>query len=187
MRIFNRIVLILLLAAIIAAGIFAVLYGFSLGGFNLDSIKINGVTSALPGFEQGVQNADPLILAALVAVAVVGLILLIAELKPPAPRRVKLGNGCFVSRGAVEQAAEGMALEEEGVLDARARAKPRRVRRAKLSLQVKARYGEDTRKLEESLRRRLQSGLGEEAGLPVGKPRLSVEAVEPWKAKRRVR
>jgi hypothetical protein len=84
MRIFNRIAMILLLAGLFALGVYLVVYSFSLFGYQLGDLlnPLNSFASDLEGFIRDVEggNLPLLTIVTLVLVALLGLILLIAEL-----------------------------------------------------------------------------------------------------------
>src|SRR5215204_4719190 len=100
MRIFNRIVVILLLAGLFVLGVFVFLASIgpflnALGAQGTDlqnlpsSLRPDGLTAGLRNYLTNTENGNVGVLDAvvLVAVALVGLILLVLELKPPTPRR----------------------------------------------------------------------------------------------------
>ena len=104
MRVFNRLIVVLLLAGLVALGVYMTLYGFGLFGHRVASLSRGweSFKSALRGIVGGVENGAPAIVAILIVVAVVGLVLLVLELKPRRPRRVRLGKGTYLRRGVVE-------------------------------------------------------------------------------------
>ena len=93
MRIFNRIVLILLLAGLFVLGVFTVLYAFDIAGYDLadlpNALGLSDFYDGLQAFVGDVESRDlnVLNLATLFLIALLGLVLLILELKPPAPIR----------------------------------------------------------------------------------------------------
>ncbi len=90
MRVFNRIVLILILAGLFVLGVYTVVYSLGLFGYSLTDLPrtlgVAGVYRGLETFVRGVERGNPPILGVviLVLIALVGLILLIAELKSQA-------------------------------------------------------------------------------------------------------
>ncbi len=88
MRAFNRIVMILLLAGLFVLGVYTVVYSLNLFGYRLTDLPralgVSGLYRGLETFVGNVENGSLTVLAValLVSIAIVGLILLIAELKP---------------------------------------------------------------------------------------------------------
>src|ERR687886_2073201 len=122
MRVFNRLVMILLLAGLFVLGVYTVVYSLNLFGYRLSdlprSLNLSGFYSGLQSFVSNVENGSISVLSMiiLVAIAVLGLILLIAELKPPAPRRVRMHNNTYITRGAVADEVVEAAERTPGVL-----------------------------------------------------------------------
>lgn len=193
MRVFNRIIMISVFAALFLGGVFGTLYSFELLGYRqadlFETLGLSAAYSGIEGFVNSIESGEPsaAVVAALVAVALVGLALLFLELKPRTPRRVRMGKGTYLTRKAVEERVEAAALEEGAVLEANASVKARRGRGAKVRLDAKSRRGEDTGAVAGSVKERLRSKLGDEAGIPVGRPKVKVEEVDPRKAKARVK
>lgn len=193
MRIFNRILMILLFAGLFLLGVFGVLYSFDLAGYRLADLPgqlnlpgiYSGIEGAVTSLEEG--NPPPALIAVLIAVALVGLILLIAELKPPAPRRVRLDGGTYATRGAVRREAEAAAMRDPDVLDASAGVKARRGRGAKVNLRLKVRRGEDLRAIRERVRGQLQQDLQESAGIRLRRLKIRLIETDPRDAKVRVK
>lgn len=179
MRIFNRIVMILLLAGLFVLGIYAIAYAFNLFGNSLTSL-LNPVQSgagAAQGFVRGAASGGLAATAiiSLVLIALLGLILLILELKPPAPRRVRMDKGTFATRGVVQEEASKAVEQSPDVLGHSVKAKARRRPGAQLDVQARIRRGEDSSAIQRSLRRQVQERLGDR-GVPVSK--LNVRTVE---------
>ena len=99
MRVFNRIVVILLLAGLAALGVIVAVYVFELGGYRLEDLSrtlgLNGLYEGVNGFVQRAEgrNLSLIDIVVLAAVALLGLVLLILELKPPTPRLVRMQQG----------------------------------------------------------------------------------------------
>src|SRR5215216_3717385 len=89
MRFFNRIVMILLLAGLFALGVYLVVYAFNIFGYQLSDLlnTLNSFGNRLQNFVRNVEGGDlpVLTIATLVLIALLGLILFIAELKPRRP------------------------------------------------------------------------------------------------------
>ena len=190
MRIFNRIVMILVLAGLFALGLYTVAYAFDLFGRSLQSLlsPVQNSASAAQGFLSGVGqgNLPPLAIAILVLVALLGLILLIFELKPPAPRRVRIDKGTYATRGVVEQEISQATENVQDVLGASVRAKAKRRPGAQIDLEARVRRGEDTGAIQRNLRREVQEYLGQR-GLPVSKLNVRLVESDPRETKTRVR
>ena len=179
MRIFNRIVMILLLAGLFALGVYAVVYAFDLFGNTLTSLlnPVKSAGSGAQGFLQGVTSGSLTALAVivLVLIALLGLILLILELKPPAPRRVRMDKGTYATRGVVQEEASKAVEQSPDVLGHSVKARAKRRPGAQVDLEARIRRGEDKNAIQRSLRRQVQERLGER-GVPVSK--LNVKTIE---------
>jgi hypothetical protein len=191
MRIFNRIVVILLLAGLFVLGVYTVVYGLNLFGYRLEDIpRAVGLSGLYRGLETFVANVEDGSLSVftvivLVAVAVLGLVLLIAELKPPAPRRVRMHSGTYVSRGAVADEVVEAAERTPGVLGTSARVKAKRRPGAQVDLEARVRRGEDTSAIQSELRRSVRERLAQR-GVPVSKLNVRLREADPRQTKTRV-
>jgi hypothetical protein len=190
-RIFNRIVMILLLAGLFVLGVYTVVYGLNLFGYWLEDIpRAVGLSGLYRGLETFVANVEDGSLSVftvivLVAVAVLGLVLLIAELKPPAPRRVRMHSGTYVSRGAVADEVVEAAERTPGVLGTSARVKARRSPGAQVDLEARVRRGDDTSAIQSDLRRSVRERLAQR-GVPVSKLNVRIVEADPRQTKSRV-
>ncbi len=188
MRTFNRIVVILLLAGLFVLGVYMAVYALELFGYALGSIPFSNVAGGLQSFVRSVENGalSALALVILVAVAVLGLILLILELKPPTPRYVRMDNGTYVTRGAIENEVSEAAEGVPSVLGTRARAKAQRRPGARVDLEARVRQGVDMN----SVRSQLQSAVRQRLssrGVPVSKLNVKMNEVDPRQAGTRVK
>ena len=191
MRIFNRIVVTLLLAGLLVLCVYGVLYSFQLAGRSLSgleqSLGIPAITSGAESFlsSLGSGSLPAAAVAILVAVAVLGLILLLLEIKPRRPWTVRTSTkGVYMTRGAVRDAAQSAAEGISEVLGAKAKAKARRGAGAVVKLKASIRRGEDQSSLNSSLKERINRELSEK-GVPVKKLKLKLEESEPQGAKGR--
>ena len=190
MRIFNRVVMIVLLGGLFVAGVYAVVYAFDLFGYALQSLLGplqsfgEGASSFMRGVEGGEVSTPDIVL--LVLLALLGLILLIAELKPPAPRRVRMEKGTYVTRGAVESEASAAAEEVTGVLGSKAKAKAKRRSGAQVELEARVRRGEDLSTMQSGLRSAVQEDLSSR-GVPVSKLNVKLVETDPRETGARVR
>lgn len=193
MRIFNRIVVTLLLAGLLVLGVYGVIYSFQIAGYSLSgleqTLRIPAITSGAQSFLQNLgQSALPAAaVAILIAIAVLGLILLVLELKPRRPRRVRTSSkGVFLSRNAVKNAVQAAAEHTSEVLGAKANAKARRGAGAKVKLQANIRRGEEQGPVRSSIREQVNNELSEK-GVPVKTLKLKLEEAESQGTKARVR
>ncbi|HEV8224171.1 MAG TPA: DUF6286 domain-containing protein [Rubrobacteraceae bacterium] len=191
MRVFNRIVMILLFAGLFVLGVYTVVYSFDLFGYRLEDLPralgLSGFYRNLETFVSNVENGSLSVLTVilLVAIAVLGLILLIAELKPSAPRRVRMSSGTYVTRGAVADEVVAAAERTSGVLGTSARVKARRRPGAQVDLEARVRRGDDTSTIQAELRRTVRERLGKR-GVPVSKLNLKLIETDPRRTRTRV-
>src|SRR5215218_1786819 len=165
MRIFNRIVVILLLAGLFVLGVFVFLASIgpflnALGAQGTDlqnlpsSLRPDGLTAGLRNYLTNTENGNVGVLDAvvLIAVALVGLILLVLELKPPTPRRVRMQQGTYLTQSAVrDEATKATETEPEGD-QAKRKGKGKGRRGDEGKVPAHGRAGEDTRVLQSEVR-----------------------------------
>jgi hypothetical protein len=187
MRIFNRIVMILLLAGLFVLGVYMVVYAFELFGYSLGSLPLSGFSDGLQGFVNDVEQNSLSVIALilLVLLAFLGLLLLIAELKPEAPSRVRMGNGTYTTRSVVEEEVSSVADEVPGVLGSSVNAKAQRRPGAQVDVEGRIRRGEDSGPIKSGLRSRVQEHLSSK-GLPVSKLNVKLVEADPRQTKTRV-
>jgi hypothetical protein len=189
MRIFNRIVVILLLAGLFVLGIYAIAYAFNLFGKSLGSLlnPIKDFGSGAQNFMRGVEsgNLPALTILLLVLIAILGLILLILELKPRTPRRVRMDKGTFATRGVVQEEVSKAVERSPDVLGHSVRATAQRRPGAQVDLEARVRRGEDTGAIQRSLRRQVEDHLGGR-GLPVSKLNVKTVEADPRQTRTRV-
>ena len=190
MRIFNRIVVVLLLAGLFVLGVYAVVYAFNLFGYGLNSLlgPLQAAGSGVEGFTGRVRSGgiSALAIVVLVLVALVGLILLILELKPATPRRVRMDKGTFITRGVVQEEVSKAAAQSPDVLGHSVKTQAQRKTGARVDLEAQVRRGEDTSSIQRSLRRTVQEYLGGK-GIPVSKLNVKTVEADPRQTKTRVR
>ena len=190
-RVFNRIVMILLFAGLFVLGVYTVVYSFDLFGYRLEDLPralgLSGFYRGLETFVSNVENGSLSVLTVtlLVAIAVLGLILLIAELKPSAPRRVRMSSGTYVTRGVVADEVVAAAERTPGVLGTSARVKARRRPGAQVDLEARVRRGDDTSAIQSELRRTVRERLGKR-GVPVSKLNVKLIETDPRRTRTRV-
>ncbi len=179
MRIFNRFVMVLVLAGLFVLGVYAVAYAFNLLGNDLASLldPVQSAATSTGNFLQSVEsgNMPARAIIVLVLIAILGLILLVFELKPPAPRRVRMDRGTYATRGVVQEEASKAVEQSPDVLGHSVKARAKRRPGAQVDLEARVRRGEDTSAIQRNLRRMVQERLGDR-GVPVSK--LNVRTVE---------
>ena len=189
MRIFNRVVMILLLAGLFVLGVYAVVYAFNLLGYSLNSLlgPVQSAGSGAQGFMSRAQSGDlaALTIVSLVLLALLGLILLILELKPATPRRVRMDKGTFVTRGVVQEEVSKAAGQSPDVLGHSVKTQAQRKTGARVDLEAQIRQGEDTNSIQRNLRRVVQEHLGSR-GIPVSKLNVKTVEADPRQTKTRV-
>ena len=128
MSVFNRIVMTLLFAGLFVLGVYMVVYSFDLFGRSLSSLPISDFSSGLQDFVTRVEdgNLSVVTIITLALIAILGLIWFVAELRPSTPRRVRLGNGTYVTRGVVEEEISTVAEQVPDVLGSSVSVKARR-------------------------------------------------------------
>src|ERR671917_647557 len=187
MRVFNRIVMIVLLAGLFVLGVYTVVYSFDLFDRRLTSLPISDFSSGLEDFVTRVENGNLSIITitTLALMAILGLIWFIAELRPSTPRRVRMGNGTYVTRGVVEEEVSTVAEEVPDVLGSSVGVKARRSPGARVDLEARVRRGEDLGTISSGLRSKVQEHLSER-GLPVNKLNVKLVEADPRQTKTRV-
>src|SRR3712207_1019209 len=128
MSVFNRIVMTLLFAGLFVLGAYMVVYSFDLFGRSLTSLPISDFSSGLQDFVTRVEdgNLSVVTIITLVLMAILGLIWFVAELRPSTPRRVRMGNGTYVTRSVVEEEVSTVTEQVPGVLGSSVSVKARR-------------------------------------------------------------
>jgi hypothetical protein len=187
MSIFNRIVMILLLAGLFLLGVYTVAYAFNLFGYQLSDLPISAVGDGVGGFVSDAENGSlpALSVLTLILVALLGLALLIAELKPSSPRRVRMQNGTYLTRSAVEQEVVEAAEKTPNVLGSKAQVQARRRPGAKVKLDANVRRGEDLGAVKSSLQEHVQQRLAR-SGVPVSRLKINLIQSDPRETKTRV-
>lgn len=184
MRIFNRIVVILLLAGLFVVGVFGLVYSLELFGYRLDELaQTLNLQQIYAGAVEVVDDAEngtltDLTFFVLLGVALLGLLLLILELKPPAPRRVKLQGDTYATRSSVKNLVLTAADRTSEMLDSSAKVKARRSPGAKVKLKGKIRRGEDVQSARSSVKEQVGdylSGLG----IPVSRIKVKLSEADP--------
>ena len=187
MRVFNRVFMILLLAGLFVLGVYMIVYAFDLFGYKLASLPITGFGKGVENFVAGAENgslsAKTVII--LILLAILGLIWFIAELKPTAPRRVRMGSGTYVTRTVVEDEVSTVAEQVPDVLGSSVDVKAKRSPGAQVDLEARVRRGVDLNTIKSGLQSTVQEHLSEK-GLPVSKLNLKLVEADPRQTKTRV-
>ena len=192
MRIFNRIVVILLLAGLVALGISTVFYALDLAGYRLANLpQALGLTGLVGSFSSFVGNVESRSLntldyVVLGALALAGLILLILELKPPTPRRVRMQQGTYITRNAVRDEVVTATERNPEVLQSDVDVAAQRRPGAKVDITASVRRGEDTNRLQSEVRESVQQHLGQ-TGVPVSNLNIRIAESDPRQTKTRVK
>lgn len=192
MRIFNRIIVVLLLAALVALGIATVFYAFDLAGYRLANLprvlSLDGFAQSLSSFVNNVENRNlnPLDYVVLGGIALLGLILLIMEFKPPTPRRVRMQQGTYITRRAVRDEVVEATERNSEVLQSDVDVAAQRRPGAKVNVTASVRRGEDTSRLQSEVRNSVQQHLGQ-VGVPVSNLKVRIAESDPRQTKTRVK
>lgn len=192
MKIFNRIIVILLLAGIVALGVTVVFYIFDVADYHLEDLSralgLNGLYDGVNSFVQRAESRslDVLDILVLALVALLGLVLLILELKPPSPRRVRMQQGTYVTRKAVEGEVNAAVEESHEVLQSSVKVKAQRRPGARVNVTANVRPGENARSVQSDVRELVQRRL-DQVGIPVGNLNVQVRESDPRQTKTRVK
>jgi uncharacterized alkaline shock family protein YloU len=192
MRIFNRIVMILLLAGLVYLGIVTIVYIFELGPYQLadlpNTLGFSGLYEGLNGYLGNIEsgNVDALDVIVLSAIALLGMVLLILELKPPTPRRVQMQRGTYITRSAVEKEVSPVVEQEPEVLQSNVKVKAQRKTGAKVEVGASVRPGEDARSVQSEVQSRVQQHMAE-TGIPVSNLKVQVNESDPRQTETRVK
>jgi hypothetical protein len=193
MRIFNRIFVVLILAGLFTLGVATVLYSFDIAGHRLEDLpRTLGLDSFYGGlriYVENIESGSRLIFVdfiLLVGIALLGLVLLILELKPPAPRRVRMQEGTYIARRVVDNEVTEAVEKDPEVLQSNVKVKARRRPGAKINVRASVRSGEDVQGIQSGLQDRVQRRLAE-MGLPAGDLKVRVTESGPRETKTRVK
>lgn len=192
MRIFNRIVVILLLAGLFVLGVVTLVYALDIGAYRLEDLvrdlRLDNFYAWLRNFVANVEsgNIDAFNVIVLGLIALLGLVLLVLELKPRTPRRVRMQSGTYVTRSAVEDEVVTAAEQEPEVLQSNVSVRAQRRPGAKVNVKASIRPGEDVRSIQSKVRERVQQHLAG-VGVPLSNLKLQVFESDPRETKTRVK
>jgi hypothetical protein len=111
--------------------------------------------------------------------------LFIVELRPTAPRRVRMGSGTYVTRDVVEEETSTAAEQVPDVLGSSVGVTARRSPGARVDLEARVRRGEDLGSIKSGVQSTVQQHLSER-GLPVRKLNVRLVEADPRQTKTRV-
>lgn len=192
MRIFNKIVVVLLLAGLAALGLSLLVYAFNVEPYRLEDLPqalgLNSFYENLRGYVGAVEQGalDALEVATLVLIALLGLVLLVLEFKPPTPRKVRMHQGTYVTRGVVENEVNTAVEQEHEVLQSNVSVKAQRKPGAKVDVRASVRAGEDARSVQSEVRDHVQQHMAQ-TGIPVSNLKVQVAESDPRETKTRVK
>ena len=192
MRIFNKIVVVLLLAALTGLGLSLLVYAFNVEPYRLQdlprAVGLDSFYENLRGYVGALEQGalDALEVATLVLITLLGLVLLVLEFKPPTPRKVRMQQGTYVTRGVVENEANMSVEQEHEVLQSNVNIQAQRKPGAKVDIRASVRPGEDTQSIQSGLRDRVQQHMSQ-TGIPVSNLKVQVAESDPRETKTRVK
>ena len=192
MRIFNKIVVVLLLAALTGLGLSLLVYAFNVEPYRLQdlprAVGLDSFYENLRGYVGALEQGalDALEVATLVPITLLGLVLLVLEFKPPTPRKVRMQQGTYVTRGVVENEANMAVEQEHEVLQSNVNIQAQRKAGAKVDIRASVRPGEDTQSIQSGLRDRVQQHMSQ-TGIPVSNLKVQVAESDPRETKTRVK
>ena len=184
MRIFNRIVVTLLLAGLFVLGIFGIVYSFNLFGYKFSQLpqllSLQPIYSGAQDLVSDVENGTllPLVFFILIGIALVGLVLLILEFKPRTPRLVTMQKGTYVTRKAVKTQVLNATDQSSESIGSSAKVKARRGSGAKVNLKSNIRRGENEGNARSSIKDKVSDYLGM-VGIPVAQLKVKTSEVDP--------
>jgi hypothetical protein len=192
MRIFNRIIVILLLGGLTALGLCMVVYALNVGPYRLEDLPqdlgLNAFSQGLVSYIQNVENGalNVVAIAVLALIALLGLILLVLEFKPPTPRRVRMQRGTYIIRSVVEGEVNAVVEQEPEVLQSDVKVKAQRRPGAKVEIRASVRPGEDARSVRSGVKNRVQERMGQ-TGIPVSSLKVDIRESDPRQTETRVK
>lgn len=179
--------MVLLFCGLFLLGVYMVAYGFNLFGYQLSDLPVSSFGQGVSDFVSGVENGNlPVLMTITLAlIALLGLFLFIAELKPRTPRRVRMQKGTYITRGTVEGEVEHATEETPNVLDSSVRVKARRRPGAQIDLAANVRRGDEVNTIKSDLQNRVQQHLAS-SGIPVNRLKIRMVESDPRETKTRV-
>ncbi len=191
MWIFNRLIMVLVFAALFVGGLYAAIFGLNILGYQISDLQqtlgLPGLYEGLQSFITGVEDGSltPAGIAILIGVALLGLVLLLLELKPRRPRRVRMEKGTYITRSAVGDEVAGAAEGTPNVLGSSVKVKAKRRPGAEVAVNADVRRGEDQKQIKGDLQTAVQEKLAA-SGIPLGKVKVNLNESDPRQTKTRV-
>lgn len=168
------------------------LYSFDVADYRLadlpSAMGLDHFYGTARSYIENIENGNliPIDFIVLGGIALLGLVLLVLELKPRSPRRVQLQQGTYATRSAVENEISQAVEQVPEVLQADVKVKARRRPGAKLGVKASVRPGEDIQGLRSGIQDRAQQHL-DRRGVPVGKLKVRLVEFDPRETKTRVK
>jgi uncharacterized alkaline shock family protein YloU len=191
MWIFNRLIMVIVFAALFVGGLYATIFGLNILGYRISDLQqtlgLQGIYEGFQSFVTGVENGSltPAGIAILIGVALLGLILLLLELKPPRPRRVRMEKGTYITRSAVNDEVAAATERTSNVLGSSVKVKAKRRPGADVNVDADVRRGEDQKEIKSNLQTAIQEKLAR-SGIPLGKININLNEADPRQTKTRV-
>lgn len=189
MRLFNRLVMVVVGAALALAGAIAAAFALDVDRFQVAALEegMAPVTAAAQEVLTQAQNgALPIGTQLLLLVAAItGAALLFFEFRPYRSHMLRLAEGAYVTEPALEHELELAASEVDGTLDVHADVRAAS-RRKRVRLEAYIREGLDTQAARSEVESRAVEAL-QRAGLQGTGVRIELAAVDPRDSKARVR
>jgi uncharacterized alkaline shock family protein YloU len=175
-----------------ALGLSLLVYAFNVEPYRLQdlprAVGLDSFYENLRGYVGALEQGalDALEVATLVLITLLGLVLLVLEFKPPTPRKVRMQQGTYVTRGVVENEANMAVEQEHEVLQSNVNIQAQRKPGAKVDIRASVRPGEDTQSIQSELRDRVQQHMSQ-TGIPVSNLKVQVAESDPRETKTRVK
>lgn len=189
MRAVNRIVMLLLAAALALAGVVAMAFALGIEGFQIGTISENvaPITAAVQQFFTQAQTGTLPVGAQLVllALAITGAALLFFEIRPYRSHLIPIAEGVYLTEPALEHELELAAAETEGTLDVHADVRASK-RRSKVQVDAYIREGLDESQAREQVENRTRQAL-DRLGIQRAAMRVEMASIDPREAGVRVR
>jgi hypothetical protein len=190
MRAFNRIVMIVVGAALALGGATAAAFALDTQGFQLAALEqalapaVAGVQDVLRQAQDGALPAATQLL--LMVVAVTGAALLFFEFRPGRSHLVPLAEGAYATEPAVAREIELSASEVPGTLDVSADVRGSTRGRSKIQVDAFVREGVDEQATRAEVEKRAQEAV-ERLGITRAGMQVNLATADPRDTKARVR
>ncbi len=193
MNALNRLLMVLLSAALLIGGIIVFIYSLGLFGYDLQTLWEgaqlgawrDSIVQLVSQLEQG--KAPAATIAVLVLVVLICLVLLVLELRPAPPTCAKLTEDVCLHPRVVDMGTQEVLESDAAVLDSKRRVKLYRRGGIGLKSLALVRRGEDLSQARARLDENLRRSLIESWGVPLRKLSLDCREIDPRRAKVRVK